>query len=84
MGYKDSMQPRNESRTRVLHHLSLTEIPQTVEAIRTAAGIGNWQSAKAILLELLAEGKIKGMKTSSSWVFWLDKPEQGNGGGHGH
>ena len=62
-----------EKRDVILSVLRDVQIPQTVEAVRTAAGIGNWQSAKAILLELLAEGKIKAMKTSSSWIFWYDK-----------
>jgi len=44
-----------------------------VESIRAEAGIGNWQTAKAILLELLVEGLVKGQKSTKSWTFWISK-----------
>ena len=63
------------NQSKALEALQRVKNPQTIEAVRVAASIGNWETAKAILLELLAEGKIKGMRTSSSWVFWLESPE---------
>jgi len=42
-----------------------------VEKIRDEAGIKNWQTAKANLLELMINGSILGQKTSKSWVFWV-------------
>jgi len=32
-----------------------------------------WSIAKAALLELLLEGKVEGMKTTKSWVFWIER-----------
>lgn len=50
--------------------------PLDIEKIRVEAEIGNWQTALKHCLELTIAGKIKGQKTSKSWVFWIDRPEQ--------
>ena len=47
--------------------------PRDVEKIRVEAGIGNWNTALKHCLELLISKKICGIKTSKSWVFWVDK-----------
>jgi len=47
--------------------------PMDIEKIRVEIGIGNWNTALKHCLELIIAGKIKGQKTSKSWVFWLDK-----------
>jgi len=44
--------------------------PLSVDAIAHITGL-HWLTAKALLLELMAEGKIAGMKTSKAWVFGL-------------
>jgi hypothetical protein len=44
--------------------------PLHVEKIRKACHMGNWQTALKHCLELLYEGKIQGIKTSKSWLFW--------------
>ena len=66
-------------RNRVLDVLENSKIPMDIESIRKEAGIGNWQTAKAILLELLVEGIVKGQKSTKSWTFWISKgnPEDG-------
>ena len=66
-------------RNRVLDVLENSKIPMDIESVRTGAGIGNWQTAKAILLELLVEGIVKGQKSTKSWTFWISKenPEDG-------
>jgi hypothetical protein len=43
--------------------------PLGIETIRRESGIKVWETAKALLLELIIEGKISGMKTGKSWVF---------------
>jgi hypothetical protein len=43
-----------------------------VEKIRVACKIGNWQTALKHCLELQYEGKIQGIKSSKSWIFWKD------------
>jgi len=55
--------------------------PMDVEKIREACRIGNWQTALKHCLELLYDGKIHGIKSSKSWLFWtkhgLDLKEWG-------
>lgn len=53
----------------ILEFLSKQSVPQTVEAIRRACGIGNWNTAIAHLFELTLEGEVEGLKTSFGWVF---------------
>jgi len=35
----------------------------------------SWVTARALLFALALEGKLKYMKTSKSWVFWLMEKE---------
>lgn len=53
----------------VLKVIREADMPLGIETIRKKAGIKIWETAKAILLELVVEGKIAGMKTGKSWVF---------------
>jgi len=41
-----------------------------VENVRLKAGLKNWESTKAILLEMVLQGAIQGQKTTKSWIFW--------------
>lgn len=50
--------------------------PMDMEKIRVACDIGNWNTALKHCLELLIEGKIKGQKTSKSWIFWIDQEDE--------
>ncbi len=59
-------------RDRILHVLSGATIPMDVENVRIKSGLKNWESTKALLLELVVEGVISGQKTTKSWVFWVD------------
>jgi hypothetical protein len=43
-----------------------------VENVRLRAGLKNWESTKAILLEMVLQGAIQGQKTTKSWVFWIN------------
>ena len=49
-------------------------MPMDVENIRIKAGLKNWESTKAILLEMVLQGTITGQKTTKSWIFWIDTP----------
>ena len=55
----------------IISVLKKAKYPMDVEKIRDEAGIKNWQTAKANLLELMINGSILGQKTSKSWVFWV-------------
>jgi len=43
-----------------------------VENVRIKSGLKNWESTKALLLELVVEGIISRQKTTKAWVFWID------------
>ena len=36
----------------------------------------SWHTVRAILLKLAAEGKIKAMNTTKSWIFFIEKKEE--------
>ena len=44
--------------------------PVDVENIRASCRISNWETALRHCLELLLDGKIRGIKTTKSWIFW--------------
>jgi hypothetical protein len=60
----------------ILRLLATASQPVDVERIRVECNIGNWQTALKHCLELLYEDKIRGIKTSKSWIFWTDSPDQ--------
>jgi hypothetical protein len=45
--------------------------PLAIETLRVISGIKCWETAKALLLELVMEGKVVGLKTSKSWIFGM-------------
>jgi len=57
---------------RAIEVLKAAEMPLDIENVRRRAGIRNWQTAKALLFELLAKGSVSAIKTSKSWVFWIE------------
>jgi hypothetical protein len=63
-------QTKGEYGAAILRTIGAASQPLDVERIRTECGIGNWQTALKHCLELLSEDKIRGVKTSKSWVFW--------------
>lgn len=48
--------------------------PCGVGYIARTLSIG-FATARAILQELLLEGKIQGQKTTFGWIFWLEKKQ---------
>jgi len=65
----------SERKTKIFNFIKASDQPVDVEKIRKACKIGNWNTALKHCLELLIEGKIKGQKTSKSWVFWKEGGE---------
>jgi len=57
--------------SRMMEVLKSAEMPLDIENVRKRAGIRNWQTAKALLFELLAQGAVSALKTSKSWIFWV-------------
>jgi hypothetical protein len=54
----------------VVDVLRMSDAPLAIETIRRACRIGSWVTAKSILLELMVQNEICGVKTSKSWIFW--------------
>jgi hypothetical protein len=61
---------------KIVNYLSTQTEPQAIETIRANTNISHWSMALAYCLELVIQGKIKGMKTSKSWVFWVEKGQK--------
>lgn len=53
---------------RLLKLLEEAQRPVSVDYVAYNLGI-SWVTAKALLLELVLEGKIEGIKTTKSWIF---------------
>ncbi len=63
-------------KTSILKQLAETQQPLDVEKIRVACRIGNWNTALKHCLELLYEGRIQAVKSSKSWIFWINSPNK--------
>lgn len=64
---------KNDYQQKIVETLKNASEPLDIEKIRVESGIGNWNTALKHCLELLIAKKIKGQKTSKSWVFWIQK-----------
>jgi hypothetical protein len=67
------MVARNSQRERIKEVLGKSLIPMDVENVRVGAGLKNWESTKALLLEMTLQGVIHGQKTTKSWIFWTNQ-----------
>lgn len=63
----------NNYAERIVEILTQATQPMDIEKIRIDAKIGNWNTALKHCLELMIAGKIRGQKTSKSWVFWTSQ-----------
>jgi hypothetical protein len=63
----------NNYAERIVEILTRAPQPMDIEKIRVDAKIGNWNTALKHCLELMIAGRIRGQKTSKSWVFWTDQ-----------
>ena len=68
------MGDRSSAKERIRDALKESEIPMDVENVRVKAGLKNWESTKAILLEMVLQGSVLGQKTTKSWIFWVNTP----------
>jgi hypothetical protein len=66
------MVPRNSQRQRIKEVLDSSTMPMDVENVRVRAGLKNWESTKALLLEMTLQGVIQAQKTTKSWIFWTN------------
>ena len=65
----------NDYKQKITETLENATEPLDIEKIRIAVGIGNWNTALKHCLELLITNEIQGIKTSKSWIFWIEKKE---------
>ena len=63
---------RNSYKEKIIGVLVDSPMPMDVENVRSRTGLKNWESTKAILLEMVLQGTILGQKTTKSWIFWVD------------
>jgi hypothetical protein len=66
----------NQHEENILKFLNEATQPVDVEKVRTACGIGNWNTAHKHCLDLTLQGKIQGQKTSRGWIFWAHQNVQ--------
>ncbi len=58
-----------EARKAIVKLLNNSRVALDVDNIRDYVGLANWESTKAILLELALEAQIRATKTSHGWIF---------------
>jgi hypothetical protein len=67
-----NMASRTSQHERIKATLQESAMPMDVENVRLSVGLKNWESTKAILLEMVLRGEILGQKTTKSWIFWAN------------
>jgi hypothetical protein len=73
MFFQKVVEMENHYQEKIVAMLEKATQPMDIEKIRVDVGIGNWNTALKHCLELMISGKIKGQKTSKSWIFWVEK-----------
>jgi hypothetical protein len=63
---------RTSQHEKIKATLQESAMPMDVENVRLSAGLKNWESTKALLLEMVLRGEISGQKTTKSWIFWAN------------
>ena len=58
----------------LLKLLEKTSMPFSIKYVARHLNVG-WGTARAMLLELVVDGKVAGQKTTKSWIFWLPRSE---------
>ena len=66
------MGERNPYREKIRDVLQASSMPMDVENVRQRTGLKNWESTKALLLEMVLLGTIMGEKTTKGWIFWTE------------
>ena len=67
------MKTKYDYEQRIIETLQNALEPLDVEKIKVKANIGNWNTALKHCLQLMISKKIRGIKTSKSWIFWIEK-----------
>ena len=67
----EKMGVRNSYKDKIRDVLLESTMPMDVENVRQRTGLKNWESTKAILLELVLLGAISGQQTTKGWIFWV-------------
>ena len=70
----EKMVARNSYKDKIRDVLAESTMPMDVENVRQRTGLKNWESTKAILLEMVLLGAIAGQQTTKGWIFWV-KPK---------
>jgi hypothetical protein len=60
----------DNKKSTILEVVKTSRRPVSVAESARQAGVTNWNTTLEILLELLIEGKVKGVKTGRGWIFW--------------
>lgn len=71
----DKFEREAGNKQRILDVIAESKLPTDIETIRIKAGLKAWIQCKALCMELMAERKIVGQKTTKSWIFWVEKGE---------
>lgn len=67
----EKMGARNSYKDKIRDVLLESTMPMDVENVRQRSGLKNWESTKAILLEMVLLGAIAGQQTTKGWIFWV-------------
>jgi hypothetical protein len=70
----ETTRSKDQQHQRIMQVLEASALPMDVENVRLKTNLKNWESTKAILLEMVLQGLIAGQKTTKSWVFWANSP----------
>ena len=60
----------SEVQSQLLKLLKKTSMSVSIEYVARHLNMG-WGTARAMLLELVGNGKVAGQKTMKSWIFWM-------------
>jgi predicted ArsR family transcriptional regulator len=75
---KESLIDKSETEKMALAAIKKAGKPVSANYIAHATGLA-WHQARALLFKLTAEGKLRMLNTTNSWVFDVnDKPGQGD------
>ena len=64
-------------RDQALEVLSTSDVPVSIDYVRHHLSVC-WQTARAVLFNLVLEGKIRGTKTTAGWFFSADQEKGQN------
>lgn len=63
----------NDYPQKIIQVLKDAKEPLNIGKIMRLVDIRNWQTAKALCLDLAFDGKIQAEKTRNGFVFWVEK-----------